>query len=115
MEVRLVDVDQRHLVATHAGESLLQPGDVLGPLGGLGLAQQLLDLLPAQLGGEQHPADRIASHPAAERVQDPLPELLQGPAVAGQAVVDRLGGGDDLDELAGLIGRKKGAGPPVRR
>src|SRR3954468_23668550 len=53
VEVRLVDVDQRHLVATDAGEQLFEPGDVLGPLAGLGLAQDLLDLLPAQPGGEQ--------------------------------------------------------------
>jgi hypothetical protein len=88
---------------------------VLGPLGGLGLAQQLLDLLPAQPGGPQDPAEGVAGRGAAEAGRGPQPELLQRPAVAGQAVVDRLGGDDGLDELAGLLGRKKGASPPVRR
>ena len=115
MEVRLVDIDQRHLVATDAGEELFEPSDVLGPLGGLGLAQQLLDPLPAQLGGQQDSTDRVASHGKTQGGQDPLPQLLQRPAVARQSVVDRLGGGDDLDELLGLVGRKRGAGPPVRR
>src|SRR6516164_2361310 len=63
----------------------------------------------------QDAADAVAPGDPAERLEDPLPELLQRPAVAGQAV---LGGGAVLDDLGDLPGPgpiNRGARPPVRR
>jgi hypothetical protein len=114
MEVRLVDGDQGHLAPTHLSKQPFQLGHVLDPLLRLGLAQELLELLVAQLGRVQDPTDGVAPQLLAEAGQHPLPQLLQGPAVAGQPVVDRLGVDDGLDEAMGLLVRKRGA-PPVRR
>jgi hypothetical protein len=96
-------------------EELFQDFDVLGPLPGVGLAQELLDLLPGQAGLAQDPPDGVASDPTSQGRLDPLAELLQGPPVAGEPVIDRLGVADGLDDLLGLGGRKKGGRLPVRR
>jgi hypothetical protein len=42
-----------------------------------------------------------------------LPDLLDGPEVAGQAMLDRLRVLDDLDDLSDLVRGKRGARPPV--
>ena len=115
MEVRLIDVDQAHRVAPDPLEESLQGHDVLGPVPGVGLAQELLDLLPGQAGLAQDPPDGVASDPTSQGRLDPLAELLQGPPVAGKPVVDRLGVADGLDDSLGLGGRKKGGRLPVRR
>lgn len=115
MEVRLIDVDQAHRVAPDPLEESLQGHDVLGPVPGVGLAQELLDLLPGQAGLAQDPPDGVVSDPTSQGRLDPLAELLQGPPVAGKPVVDRLGVADGLDDSLGLGGRKKGGRLPVRR
>jgi hypothetical protein len=45
----------------------------------------------------------------------PLPELLDGPEVAGYAVVGRLAVFDDLEDLFYLSLGKRGARPSVLR
>ena len=49
----------------------------------------------------------------AEGLQQVSPELLDVPEVAGQAVLYRLAVFDDSDDLLYLLGRKRGALPPV--
>jgi hypothetical protein len=44
-----------------------------------------------------------------------LPELLDRPEVAGQAVFERLAVLDDFDDLVYLLLAKRGALPPVWR
>lgn len=88
---------------------------MLGPGPGVGLAQELLDLLPGQAGLAQDPPDGVAADPTSQGRLDPQSKLLQGPSVAGEPVVDRLGVAGDLDDPLGLGGRKKGGRLPVRR
>ena len=115
MKVRLVDINQRHLAAVHLLEERCEAFDMLDTFARLGLAQQLFDPLPAQAGGMKDAADGVAADHVAEGCRDPLAELLEGPAMAAQAVVEWLGEVDGVDEGLGFLGRKRGASPPVRR
>jgi hypothetical protein len=115
VEVGLIDVDEDNLPATDAPVQLMELLDVGGPLFRFGLAQQLLDLLERQPGPRKGAADGAAAGAQAEGLQQPLPEFLNVPEVAGQAVVDRLAVLDGIDEPLYLVGRKRGALPPVRR
>jgi hypothetical protein len=113
MEVGLIDIDEGDLPATDALVQLPQLLDVGGPLVRVGLAQQLLDLLPRQPGPPQQPADGAAASVQAERLQQPLPEFLDVPEVAGQAVLDRLAVLDDVNDLFDLSLGKRGERPPL--
>lgn len=115
MGVRLVDVDERHLAAAVELEERREPLDMLDTLARLGLAQQLLGPPPAQPGAVEHAADGVAADLLTEGRRDPLVELLERPSVVAQAVVERLGEVDGVDEGLGLLGRKRRAPPPVRR
>ena len=87
------------------GGALLRPG----------LAQQLLDLLPRQVGLAQDAADGVAPGAQAERLQDPLLELLDRPVVAGQAVVGRGRLFYGINDLRYLLLGKRGERPPLWR
>src|SRR5262245_33971082 len=89
--MHLVHVDQEDLPVTDPGEQLQQFLDMGSPLLGLGLAQQLLDLLPRQVGLAQDAADGVSSRDQAERPEDPLLELLDRPVVSRQAQSGRGG------------------------
>ncbi len=115
MDMHLIHIDQDDLAVAHPGEQLQQRVDVGGPLLRLGLAQKLLDLLPRQLRPPQDAADAVAADDQAERLEHPLLELLQRPAVAGQAVLSGEALLDDVSDLLRLRLVKRGARPPVRR
>src|SRR5262245_57747397 len=74
-----------------------------GALLGLGLAQQLLDLLPRQVGPAQDAADAVAPGEPAERLENPLLELLDRPVVPGQAVCGRVSVFHRLNDLFYLL------------
>src|SRR5262249_55085743 len=114
-DMHLIDVDEEDLPVTDPGEQLQLFLDVSGAFFRLGLAQQLLDLLPRQVGPPQQAADGAAAGEKTERLEDPLLELLHRPAVAGQAVLCRVGGFNGGDNLLGLLWGKRGARPPEWR
>ena len=72
-------------------------------------------LFPGQLGLPQDAAEAVAPGDAAERPENPLLELLQGPIMAGQAVVGRRGLLDGINDLFCLLWGKRGERPPLRR
>src|SRR5262249_12978178 len=115
VDVDLIGIDQDDLAVARAGEQLEQLLDVGGPLLRSGLAQELLPFLPREVRPAQDPADGPAAGEPAEDLGDPLLELLQGPAMAGPAVVDRATGLDEVNDLLRPARIKKGARPPVRR
>src|SRR5262249_50987188 len=115
MDMHLIDVDQQNVSVTDAREQPQQLLNMGRPFLRLGLAQQLLDLLPGQLRLPQDAAEAVAPGDAAEGLQDPLLELLQRPVMAGQAVVGRLGVLDGRNDLFCLLLVKRGARPPLRR
>ena len=86
-----------------------------GAFVGIGLAQELLDLLPTQPGLTQDAADTVASDNLPEGSQDPLFELLDCPVVARQTVIAWLGLLNDINDLVYLLAVKRGARPPLRR
>src|SRR5262245_47870217 len=113
--MHLVHVDEDDLPVADPGEQGEQLPDMGGSLLRLGLAQQLLDLLPRQVSLAQDAADGVAPAAQAERLRDPLLELLQRPAVAGQAVVSRLSRFRRSNDLVYLLLGKRGERPPVWR
>jgi hypothetical protein len=115
VEVGLIDVDQDDLPLAGGLIELHQLLDMGSSLVGVGLAQQFLDLLPRQPGPLQRGADGVAAGAKAKGFEQVQPELLGGPEVAGQAVVDRRAVLDGIDEPLYLVGRKRGALPPVWR
>ena len=109
MEVRFVDVDQDDLPAC---DPLVQAGEPLQkrrPLVGIAFAEEFLALLPTRVGRPQHRVQGRPRHRPPQLVADPLPQLLQRPAAAREAVRVRLGSQDGFDDAPGVGGRKKGA------
>ena len=112
-------IDDQQIGPPGIRETPREQGEQLSDMGsaflGLGLSQQLLDLLPRQLRLAQDAADGVASREQVERLEDPLLEFLDRPVVTGQAVL-RGGGvfhrGDDLLYLR--LG-KRGERPPLWR
>src|SRR5262245_36275228 len=113
--MHLVHVDQDDLPVTDPGEQLPELLDVGSTLLRLGLTQQLFELLPCQVGPTQDATDGAASGEQAERLEDPVLELLHRPAVARQAVLRGVGGFHGMDDLLDLPLGKRGKRPPVWR
>src|SRR5262249_19103760 len=111
VDMHLVHVDQEDLPVTDPGEQLQQFLDMGSPLLGLGKAQQLLDLLPRQVGLAQDAADGVSSRDQAERPEAPLFELFDRPVVSRQA--QRGGGGVfyGSNDLFYLLPSKGGGAP----
>ena len=51
--------------------------------------------------------------PASQFLQEPALNLMKGPGMTWQAVFDRVGLDDGVDELVELLLVKKGERPPV--
>src|SRR5438552_39576 len=83
-----------------------------GALLRLGLAQQFLDLLPRQVGLPQDAAEGVAAGEQAERLEDPLLELLHGPVVARQALRGGARVLHRLNDLFYLLLSTRGERPP---
>ena len=119
--MRLIQVDQEVPIASRIGQHALELLDKRLSPHGVGPAEQLFGLLPAQAQAVQGGADRFAAAGAAEPLAHPGGQPLEGPAGCrpsagyGRGCGGALGLADDLAE-AGLSAAAKGGGrPPVRR
>ncbi len=115
MDVGFIDKHQPYLIPQHALEEGLKLLHKLDSRRRVGLDQQLLDALPGETGPFQDPAQGVpAGLPFQVDGYPPL-ELLEGPDVTGQTMVNGLAFLYRLDDLCLLFGAKRGGRPPLRR
>ena len=108
-----IDIEQADFPATDPRKQLLQLLHKGSTTLRVGFLEYLLAFLPTQSLSPQDAVQGGAAACVADDLFKPASQFLQGPGMTWQAVFDRVGLDDGVDELVELLLVKKGERPPV--
>ena len=111
VQMGFIDIEQADFPATKPRKQFLELLHKGGTTLRVGFLEHLLAFLPTQSLSPQDAVQGTAAAGIADDLFKPASQLLQGPGMTRQAVVDRVGGDDRVGELVELPWSKGGSGP----
>jgi hypothetical protein len=108
-----IDIEQADFLSANPLKQLLQLLHKGGTTLRVGFLEHLLAFLPTQSLSPQDSVQGRAAACIADDLFKPTSQLFQGPGMAWQAMVERVGLDDRVDELIELLLAKRGWRPPV--
>ena len=113
VQMGFIDIEQADIPATKPRQQFLELLDKGGTTLRIGLLEHFLAFLPTQSLSPQDSVQGRAAAGIADDLCKPTSQLFQGPGMAWQAMVERVGLDDRADELIELLLAKRGWRPPV--
>ena len=113
VQMGFIEIEQADFAATKPRKQVLQLLDKGGTTLRVGLLEHFLAFLPTQVLSPQDSVQGRAAACVADDLFKPASQLFQSLGMAWQAMVERVGLDDRVDELIELLLAKRGWRPPV--